>query len=148
MYQFLLTLHSIFRYIVLIFILFAFIQSLTGWLSKNPYTKTNRVVNLLALISAHTQFLIGLVLYFYSPNVMYDNMGVAMKDPALRYWTVEHLAMMLFAVILITIGHSRSKKIVLDAGRHRTVAIFYGLALLIIVVVILQSGRPLLGMSV
>ncbi len=72
-------------------------------------------------------------------------MGETMKDSALRYWTVEHVAMMLFAVVLITIGHSRSKKATDDTSKHRAITLFYGLAVLIIVVAIGQSGRSILG---
>jgi len=45
----------------------------------------------------------------------------------------------------VTVGHARSKKIALPEGKHRAIAIFYGLALLVIVAAILQSHRPLIG---
>jgi hypothetical protein len=72
-------------------------------------------------------------------------MAVAMKDASLRYWTVEHLAMMIFALVLITVGHARAKKAAEAAAKHRTVAIFYGLALVVILAAIMQSGRPIFG---
>ena len=53
--------------------------------------------------------------------------------------------MMIFAVVLITVGHSKSKKAADAVLKHRTVAIFYGLALVIILAAIVQSGRPILG---
>jgi hypothetical protein len=74
-------------------------------------------------------------------------MAVAMKDAMTRYWTVEHSVMMLFAIILITVGHSRSKKAKDAMNKHRAIALYYGLAVLVIIVAIYQSGRPLLGMS-
>ena len=55
--------------------------------------------------------------------------------------------MMLFAIALITIGHSRSKKAVLHEAKFRAIAISYSFALLVIVVAILQSGRGLFGAS-
>jgi hypothetical protein len=53
--------------------------------------------------------------------------------------------MMLFAIVLITLGHSRSKKAADDFNKHRSIALYYGLAVLVIVVAIYQSGRPILG---
>ncbi len=147
MYKFLLSLHSGFRYIVLVLTVLALVQSLVGLFGKKKYTETNRKINLFTLISAHTQLLIGLVLYFYSPFVNYGNMGAAMKDTTTRYWTVEHLAMMIFAIILITIGHSRSKKAIDALNKHRAIALYYGLAILIILLAVYQSSRPILGMS-
>jgi hypothetical protein len=70
-----------------------------------------------------------------------------MKNFDTRYWTVEHAIAMLIAIALITIGHSKSKKIALPEGKHKTIAIFYTLALAIIVAAIILSKRGLLGIS-
>lgn len=145
MYKFLKELHSGFRYVVFLLIVLALVQALIGLFAKKPYTETNRKVNLFAMISVHIQLLVGLILYFYSPFVNFKNMGAAMKEATTRYWTVEHFVMMLFAMILITVGHSRSKK-ALDLFKHRSIAVYYGLALLVILAAIYQSGRPILGM--
>ena len=147
-YETLKLIHSGFRYVVLILILIALIQALTGWLGNKGYTEGNRKLNLFAMISAHIQLLLGLILYFVSPFVTFDNMGSVMKDDTLRYWTVEHAIMMIIALILITVGHSRSKKAISGTDKHKRIAIFYGLGAIIVVVAILQSGRGLFGMTV
>jgi cytochrome bd-type quinol oxidase subunit 2 len=145
MYSFFKNFHSGFRYLVFILVVIAIIQSLVGWLGKKPYTDANRKMNLFAMISAHTQLLIGLVLYFLSPLVQFASS--TMKNNELRYWTVEHLTGMIIAIALITIGHSRSKKATTPEGKHRAVAIFYTIAFLVIVGTIMQSHRGLLGMT-
>jgi hypothetical protein len=129
----------------MILLILAILQSLAGWFGNRLYTNTNRKINLFAMISAHIQLLIGLVLYFVSPFVKFG--ADTMKDDTTRYWTVEHISMMIFAIVLITIGHIRSKKVLLPAGKHRTIAIFYGLALLVIILAIVQSMRPFFGVS-
>lgn len=144
-YKFFLEFHSGFRYIVMVLVLLAILVAFAGLLGKRPYTNGNRKLNLFAMISAHVQLLIGLVLYFLSPFVRFGN-GV-MKDADARYWTVEHLAMMIFAIVLITVGHSKSKKATLPGEKHRVIALFYLLAFVTVVVAIIQSHRPLLGMS-
>jgi hypothetical protein len=136
-------LHSGFRYIVLILVLVAIIQSLFGWLNKKPYTETNRKINLFALISVHTQLLIGIVLYFISPMVQFTS--DTMKNPTTRYFTVEHWFGMIIAIVLITIGHSKSKKIILPEGKHRIIAIFYMIAFLIVLLVLVAGHLPVLG---
>jgi len=144
-YQFFLYFHSGFRYIVMVLVLLAILGALAGWLGKKPYTDGNRKLNMFAMISAHTQFLLGIILYFLSPFVVFAK--ATMKDATSRYWTVEHIAMMLFAIVLITIGHSKSKKAVLPEAKHRSIAVFYILALIVIAVAIIQSQRPFFGMS-
>jgi membrane protein DedA with SNARE-associated domain len=136
-------LHSWFRYVVFVLVLVAIIQSLLGWLGKKPYTELNRKINLFALISAHTQLLIGIVLYFLSPFVQF-NSGT-MKDPTTRYFTVEHWLAMLIAIVLITIGHSKAKRIETSEGKHKTIAIFYLIAFLIIIGGIMAGHLPVLG---
>lgn len=145
LYSFFKYLHSGFRYVALVLILLAIIQAISGLAGKKAYTDGNRKVNLFALISAHTQLLIGLVLYFLSPFVQFSNQ--TMKQPEIRYWTVEHLTMMIFAIVLITVGYSRSKKAILPEAKHRAIVIFYLLAVVVILAAIIQSHRPLLGIS-
>lgn len=147
MYDTLLGLHSGLRYIVLLLLALALVMAIIGLFGKKPYTGMNRKVNLFAMIFTHTQLLVGLILYFFSPMVNYSNMGEAMKNAITRYWTVEHSVLMLFAVLLITLGHSRSKKAADAFYKHRAIALYYGLAVLVIIVAIYQSGRPILGMS-
>ena len=144
-YSFFKYLHSGFRYVVVLLVLLAIIQALTGVMGKKTYTEGNRKLNLFAMISAHTQLLIGLVLYFLSDLVQFGSQ--TMKNAQIRYWTVEHLTMMIIALVLITIGHSKSKKAVLPQAKHKAILIFYGIAFVIVLVAIIQSHRPMLGIS-
>jgi uncharacterized membrane protein len=145
MYSTLLHLHSGFRFVVSILLILSIILSFAGWFGKSAYTEGNRKLNLFTLISAHIQLLIGLALYFLSPFVKFSS--ETMKDDTLRYWTVEHITMMIIAIVLITIGHSKSKKALLPVTKHKTIAIFYTIALVIIVVAILASKRSFFGIS-
>jgi hypothetical protein len=142
-YEFFKNLHSGFRYVVFVLVLIAIIQSLLGWLGKKPYTSLNRKINLFALISAHTQLLIGIILYFLSPYVQFNS--ATMKTPTTRYFTVEHWVMMLIAIVLITIGHSKSKKLVLPEAKHRVIAIYYMIAFLVIIGAIVAGHLPVFG---
>ena len=145
LYSFLLHLHSGFRYVVLLLVLLAIIRAWLGWLGKVAYSESHRKLNLFALISVHTQLLIGILLYFVSPFVRFGS--DTMKDATTRYWTVEHLTGMLIAIALITIGHARSKRGATSDAKHKSIAVCYTLALIIIVIIIIFSKRGLLGMS-
>ena len=143
LYNIFLHLHSGFRYLVLLLVIVAILVAFAGWFGKRTYTNGNRKLNLFAMISLHTQFLFGIILYFVSPLVQFNSQ--TMKDGTLRYWTMEHVVLMLFAIALVTVGHARSKKIILHTEKHRVIAISYSLAVIIIVAAILQSQRPLIG---
>jgi hypothetical protein len=130
MYTGLLHLHSILRYVVLILVLLSIFQAFAA--GNKPYTPANKKVNLFALISAHTQLLIGLVLYFISPKVNFSQMS----DPITRYWNVEHISMMILAIILITIGYSKSKKAVEAKAKHRAIYVYYTIAIVVVLLAI------------
>ena len=126
--------HSLLRYILLIFILLSIFKAFSGWFGKKPYLPGDKKVALFTLISAHLQLVVGLILYFISPTVKMGlaDMGSAMKDPGLRFWAVEHISMMLIAIILITVGYSSAKRAATDEAKHKKIAIFFLLALIII----------------
>ncbi|MEJ2884083.1 cytochrome B [Pedobacter sp. GR22-6] len=142
MYQILRSAHSGWRYLVLILLVIALIQALSGWLGKKPYTEGNRKINLFTLIFTHIQVLIGLVLYFISPLV----------EAGIRYWKMEHIGMMIFAAILVTIGNAKSKKGDDPVAKHRVIALYFGLALILIIAAILlmvkaDPSRSFFGVS-
>lgn len=137
MYYFLLKLHSGIRYIALMLLVASVVWAIYGLFTKKEYTESQRKTALFAMISAHTQLLVGLLLYFMSPMVNFS----AIKVPEVRYWTMEHSTMMIFALVLITIGHVKAKKLKKDLDKHKKIVLFYGLALVVIVAALLQSGR-------
>lgn len=132
----LLHLHSILRYVILILVLISIFQAITA--GNKPYTAANKKINLFTLISAHIQLLVGLVLYFISPMVDFSQM----KNPINRYWNVEHISMMILAIVLITVGYSKSKKAIDDKAKHRAIYIYYTIAVVIVFLGILtMKGR-------
>jgi hypothetical protein len=139
MYHGLLLTHSYLRYFVLALLIIVIVMSVIGWLKKRPYTREHDKVGLFLTICTHTQFLVGIILYFVSPFVQFS--GAAMKDPTTRYWLVEHNTAMIIAVALITIARSSSKKMPVDQDKHKRLFIFNLIALIIILVTIGLSGR-------
>ncbi|MCJ0741609.1 cytochrome B [Pedobacter sp. CYS-01] len=119
--------HSGWRYVVLLLLIIAVLQALAGWFGKKSYTEGNRKLNVFTLISAHIQLLLGLGVYFLNGWYKMDS-SVAMG----RYWKMEHISMMVLAIILITVGNAKSKKVADAVAKHRTIAVFFGIALLLI----------------
>lgn len=128
--------HSGWRYVVFILLVVAVINALSGWLGKKAYTEGNRKLNVFTLVSAHIQLLLGLVLYFVNGWYKIDS-SIAMG----RYWKMEHISMMVLAIILITIGNSRSKKVADAVAKHKNIAVFFGLGLIIIIAAILMMVK-------
>ncbi len=131
--------HSTVRYFVLIFLVVIIVRSLMAWMNKKEYSKMDDKVSLWLFMLTHTQLLIGLILFFVSPVVIFS--GASMKDSVARYWLVEHNTMMLIAIVLITIGRISIKKIADATAKHKRMFILNTIALLVIVTAISMSGR-------
>ncbi|MBO9683811.1 MAG: hypothetical protein J7502_14270 [Flavisolibacter sp.] len=134
LYSVMLHAHSVGRWIVLLLLLFAIINSLLA--GNRPYIRSDNRLGLLLTIFADLMLLIGIYLYFVGPLgyklIQNSGMGAVMKDPYSRFFAVEHLAGMLIAVILIHIGKAQGKKPIGDRAKHKRTMIFYLVALLII----------------
>lgn len=151
MYSLLLFLHSWLRWIVLLTGLFALIRAISGMNSSRPWTAADAKPGLFFITSCDLQLLIGLALYLvFSPTVQaaFGNIGAAMRNPEYRFFVVEHFFGMIIAIALAHVGRVRSKKAKTDPARFKGAAIFYGLALLIMLASMpwpgMTAGRPLI----
>lgn len=138
MYHLLLT-HSTLRYFVLVLLILVIVLAYLGWQGKKTYGRIDGMAGMLLFSLTHTQLLVGLILYFVSPHVQFS--GAAMKDANLRYWTTEHIVMMLISITLITMARITSKKMTDDTARHKRMFIFNLIALIIILMAIAMSHR-------
>ncbi len=111
----------------------AVVNALIGLSSRNPFTVKDRRISLFALISVHIQFLMGIILYFVSPNGMEKITALGMGGMSAydRLLALEHPLTNLIAIILITVGWSRHKKAA-DESKFKSIAVFYGLGLLLL----------------
>jgi hypothetical protein len=144
-----LTVHSLLRWVVLLAGLVAVGLGIAGWRGRS-WQPVDRIAGRAFIGTLDLQLLIGLLLYVVlSPTVgsAMANIGEAMRDSMARFFLVEHPLGMVAAIALAHVGNVRIKKSADDAQRHRTAAIFFGLALLLILLSIpwpgMPAGRPL-----
>ncbi|MEQ8415354.1 MAG: hypothetical protein RIB71_12840 [Imperialibacter sp.] len=135
MYEILLFTHSWLRWVTLILFAVVLFNSLGGMNGGKEYLKKDKTLTTSLVGTLHLQLLIGLLLYFvYSPitTTAMENMKIAMKVGAVRYWAVEHISIMIVAVIVAQIGSIRVKKTSVDKKKFKLQTIFFGIALILI----------------
>lgn len=137
-YNILVSAHSGLRWLLLIALVIAVIQSFSKRGKFGEIKETKSV--LITLILTHLQLLAGLLLYFISGKVQFG--GNTMSNSVIRFFTVEHSLMMIIAVVLITVGYSKAKK---APKPFKIVFNFYLLALILILVAIPWPFRTALG---
>jgi hypothetical protein len=105
----------------------------------------------LALVTAlDLQLLLGLLLYLViSPNMteIRANFGAAMKDPVARFWAVEHITMMILAVIVVHVGRVLGRKAATVDAKRMRLFVCFGIATVLMCLAIpwpgMRAGRPL-----
>lgn len=135
--------HNILRWAVLLFGLWAIIRAVIGITGKKVYTGADSKVSLFFMISCDIQLLIGLILYFSGPwfKMLINNTKEVMKDSAMRFFAMEHILMMIIAWVLVHVGRSAVKRSAIDSKKHKRSLIYFGIALLIILMMIPWSFR-------
>lgn len=129
-------------YLVVLGVLISFASALAGMFGNRVFTDGDRKRGLLGLIPAHLQWVIGVILYFLSPRGASNFSAEAMGDSISRLYILEHPLTMIIAVVLITIGYSRAKRTVGTGKGFKNIAIFYGIALLLILIRIPWNEWP------
>jgi hypothetical protein len=145
MYSSALWLHSWLRWAVLLTGLVAWLRAISGKTARRPWTPKDELWGLLLTISVDLQFLVGVVLYaFLSPIVRQGlrNFSVAMQINVVRFFTIEHVIGMIAGIALVHIGRAKIRKAADADRKHRLAMVFYGIALVLMIISIPWPGLP------
>lgn len=132
-YQMVLALHNIVRWVALILGILAAVRGFLGWFQNTEWDDLDRKFGLYFTISIDIQLLLGLVLYFVlSPitTAAVRDFGTAMGNSGFRFFAVEHAIMMLLAVVFAHLGSALPKRADRSNAKHRRAAIWFTLAVL------------------
>ncbi len=144
MYPVLLSFHSWIRWLVLISMVFATYRAYLGWRTNKPFSKLDDRTRVTTITIAHIQLVLGLWLYFISPVVDYflKNFQDAVHMREVRFFGMEHITMMVIAVIILTIGSVKVKHTTGDQQKFKKMFFWFATVLLIIFLSIPWSFSP------
>ena len=146
MYPFVLGLHNLLRWGVLLAALALLVLVVSGLIGRRPWSRREDIVTSSYTGLMYLQLLVGLSLYIgVSPYMaaILDNFGAAMKASETRFFAVEHVTGMLLAVLFAHLGNVLHRRQATDRGRYRAAALWFGLSLLCVLALI-PWWRPLL----
>jgi hypothetical protein len=143
--------HSWLRWLVLALVAAVTARSLAGWRRGRAWTRADERLHVAQIAAADLQLALGLALYLLLsplPRALLADVAEGMKQPALRFFGLEHPTAMLVALIALHIGRWRSKRARDGRARHRRTFVAGAVALLVIGAAIpwpgSRHGRPLL----
>jgi hypothetical protein len=135
MYQGLLHLHNFLRWIILLLLVINVIRHILAM--NKPFESADKKLGLLLMITAHVMLLIGLYQYFAGNNgfrlFLENGAAVVMRDPALRFWAVEHIFSMILAIVFITIARGVFRKPLTNEAKHKRALLLYVIALILVI---------------
>ena len=143
MYTIVLALHSWLRWIALVAGVGATLAVLRDK-AQSPDSIADRW-GMVLMMALDLQLLLGLALYLaLSPNMqeILNHFGASMKDPASRFWAVEHISSMLLAVIVAHVGRVLGRKATSPGAKRTRLLVSFGLATLLMMVGMPWPGRP------
>ncbi|WP_183883527.1 hypothetical protein [Pedobacter cryoconitis] len=146
MFSILLICHSVTRWLVLISLGTTIYRSATGLLNKKHFTKKDDQCRHWTATIIHIQFIFGMVMYFKSPAVARFHMTGLEATRGITdsvFFGIIHISMMLTAVILVTLGSAFAKRYTEDDKKYKTILLYFGIALLIILAAIPWPFSPL-----
>ncbi|QKZ13578.1 hypothetical protein [Spirosoma sp. KUDC1026] len=145
MYSILLVLHSYWRWMVLLSLVYGIYRGVRGFSGSVPFTKFDNLLRHTTATIAHVQLILGYLLYFNSPLVSYfrSHYTEASKNATVQFFGLTHVLLMTVAIVLITIGSSAAKRQPTDQAKFRTMTIWFALALLVIFAAIPWPFSPL-----
>lgn len=148
MYDFILIVHNIIRWVVVILLLVTVVRALIGWFGKREWAELDRRLGSFSAIGIDIQLLLGLILYlFFSPFALdgITNFGFeyVMQQADFRFFAIEHALFMILAVVFAHLGSLLPRRVEDPAAKYRRAAIWFALALIVILLG-MPWDRPLL----
>jgi heme A synthase len=154
MYELVLTLHSWIRWAAILAGIVATVTALTST-PRSVSSDRSDTWGLVLMIALDLQLLLGLLLYVaLSPitAAIFDDFGGAMRNPSARFWAVEHVSMMILAVVLAHVGRVLGRKASTPSSRRTRQLVCFGLATILMIVGTpwpgLRAGRELFRFGV
>jgi drug/metabolite transporter (DMT)-like permease len=145
MYATLIFFHSVFRWLVLISLIYAIFRAWRGYTTNTLFTKTDHAIRQWTVNFIHIQFVIGFTLYLTSPIIksFYSNVKDAIRHVDMAFFGIAHILCMFVAVALISVGSGMVKRKPSDQEKFKAMLLWFSIALLIIFIAIPWPFSPL-----
>ncbi len=124
--------HSGLRWLILLGVVLIVVKSLIGLFSGGKYSKFDKILGSATVGFMDIQFILGIILYFaWSPYTM--KFSFNLDNPEERFWSIEHLVLMVLAIAAAHIGKVIAKKSDDAPVQFRFQAIFFTISLLLLI---------------
>jgi hypothetical protein len=135
LYTFTFAIHIFVSTITLLAGLLSVIFSIQGWTRKREFNRMDGLLSLTFFIALYLQFILGFLIYFTlrtSFEGLFWEVPNTENDASLRFWAIEHIALMIFALFLTQLGRIFIKRTNTSVRKFKASLFYYGTSLLLI----------------
>ena len=134
-YSFAFKIHIIISSITLLAGISTLVLSIEGLTVKRAYRKSDHVLSLLFNVALYLQLILGFLVYYLLRSDLEGpvwEVPNTQNDASLRFWAIEHIALMIFALFLTHLGRIFIKKSKEPFRKFRASLFYFGTSLLLI----------------
>jgi len=129
--------HTVISGAFMIFAVWLIIRSVQGIIKNRAYTGLDKFISYGFIINLYLQLVFGLILFSNHNSSVDDNFSNAegaLKMASNRFWPIEHIVLMLFALFIANLGLILTNQSQSDKEKHKKILTYYVVAILMIAI--------------
>lgn len=134
-YSFAFKIHIFISTITLLAGIASIVFSIHGLVKKRSYGKADFAASLVFNVALYFQLILGFLVYYLLRTDLEGpvwEVPNTQNDASLRFWAIEHIALMIFALFLTQLGRVFIKKSRVSYRQFRASLFYFGTSLLLI----------------
>jgi len=129
--------HYFTSFLFVIIAVWLMVRVYKGLVKDQPYKQIDKILSFAFIINMYLQLIIGLVLFsnisaFYSMGS--ENAVMVQEAASKRFWPVEHIVLMIFALFIANLGLIFSIKSSNDKLKFKRIFVYYLISILLIAI--------------
>ena len=134
-YSFAFKIHIVISSITLLAGIASIVLSTQGLIRKREYGRSDFGASLAFNVALYFQLILGFLIYYLLRSALEGPLWEVpdtQNDASLRFWAIEHIALMIFALFLTQLGRVFIKKSVGSYRKFRASLFYFGTSLILI----------------
>ena len=136
-YHLIKSIHTIISIAFLVIAVWLLIRSIRGIRKNIDYSGLDKFLSYGFIINLYLQLIFGLILFTNRSSEVsneYSSAEGALKLVSNRFWPIEHIILMLFALFIANMGLVYSNKSMQSKEKHKKVLIYYSISIVMIAI--------------
>jgi hypothetical protein len=135
LYSFTFRIHIFISVVTLLSGMIALALAAQGWARNRRFSRPDGMASLLFTVALYLQLILGFIIYFTlrtSLDGPFWDVPDTENDASLRFWAIEHIALMIFALFLTQMGRIFIRRTNSAIGKFKASLFYNGTSMLLI----------------